>query len=110
MDKLLRELQAIAEQYPTGFTVSLPTLEIVSKGWIVAKKETQNCFGLAGLKKALDVALKTSKSLGGWKDEDLFYWDAVMIFENEDEATEAGIENEQLAIYHLETATLKWLK
>lgn len=110
MEKLLHKLQAIAEQNPQGFTLSLPDLRFIKKGWVVAKKETQNCFGLQGLNKALEVALKTSKALGGWKDESLFYWDCVLIFSDENEATKAGIENEQLAIYNLETATLKWLK
>lgn len=77
---------------------------------MVARKETQNSFGEDGLRKVLEVALRTSKTVGGWKDEKLFYWDAVMVFENEDEATKAGIENEQLAIYQIETNKLKWLK
>lgn len=109
MDKLLETLQAIADENPTGFTVTLPDLQYVKKGWVVAKKETQNSFGLDGLKKALEVALNTSKALGGWKDGELFYWDCVMIFYDEEQATKAGKENEQLAIYQIETARLKWL-
>jgi len=107
--ELIKQLQAIAQENPSGFTVSLPSLQFITRGWVVAKKETQNSFGLEGLNKALEVALKTSKTIGGWQDEELFYWDAVMVFNNEDEATQASIENEQLAIYNIETNYLKWL-
>ncbi len=103
------KLWQIAEQNPEGFTVILPGLTFAKTGWVVALKETQNCFGPEGLDKALEVAIKTSH-LGGWHDGELFYWDAVMIFTNEDEATQAGKENEQLAIYHLDTGRLKWLQ
>ena len=106
---LIDQLQVIAQENPSGFTVSLPNLQFITRGWVVAKKETQNSFGLEGLNRALEVALKTSKTIGGWQDEELFYWDAVMVFNNEDEATQAGIENEQLAIYNIETNYLKWL-
>jgi len=109
MEKVLSTLQKFAETYPTGFTVSLTNLTLVKSGWVVAKKETQNCFGLQGLKKAYEVAIKTSKTLGGWQDGELFYWDCVMVFHDEQQSTQAGIENEQRAIYHLDTGRLKWL-
>lgn len=110
MKQLMKELQEIAAANPNGFTVFLPDLTPVTKGWVVALKETQNSFGTAGLKKALEVALKTSKVIGGWKDGRKWYWDASLLFDNEDDATKAGIENEQLAIYNIETNYLKWLK
>ena len=109
MEQLLKQLQAIAEQNPHGFTVSLPDLKYVTHGWVVAKKETQNSFGIAGLTKVIEVAQLTTKTMGGWKEGELFYWDAVMIFNEEEAATRAGKENEQLAIYQLETGRLKWL-
>jgi len=110
MDKIITHLQEIAESNPDGFTVKLPDLQFIKKGWVVALKETQNCFGPDGLNKALEVAKKTSQHIGGWKDGKLFYWDCVQIFFDEDQATKAGIENEQLAIYQIETGRLKWLK
>lgn len=109
MRDLLIQLQELAAKFPSGFTVSLPNFEIIKSGWVVAKKETQNCFGEDGLRKALEVALKTSKKIGGWNDGKQFYWDAIEVFDNEDQATKAGIENEQLAIYQIETNSLKWL-
>jgi len=110
MEVILIKLRALAAQFPEGFTVFVPEVQIVKSGWVVAKKETQNSFGEAGLQKALEVALKTSKAMGGWKDEKLFYWDAVEIYEDEETATQAGFRNEQQAIYQIETGRLKWLK
>ena len=106
---IIEKLKQIAEENPNGFTVYTTNLEPVKKGWIVAQKETQNCFGDEGLQKALEVAINTSQTIGGWKEEDLFYWDAVMIFDNEEEATKSGIENEQIAIYQIENNNLKFL-
>lgn len=106
---LIDRLKQIADENPNGFTVYTTNLLPVKNGWVVANKETQNCFGDDGLKKALGVAINTSQTLGGWKDKELFYWDAVILFDNEEEATFAGIENEQIAIYHIETNYLKFL-
>lgn len=109
MQQLIDKLKQIASESPNGFTVYTFNLQPVTKGWIVAMKETQNCFGDAGLKKALEVAIKTSNVIGGWKEGKKWYWDASLVYDNEDEATKAGIENEQIAIYHIETSYLKYL-
>lgn len=106
---IVEKLLELADEYPNGFTVYTTNLEPVKRGWVVAMKETQNCFGSAGLQKALDVALSTSQIVGGWKEKEKYYWDAVLVFNDEDEATKAGIENEQIAIYNLETNYLKFL-
>lgn len=103
------KLKKIADENPRGFTVWTTDLSPVKKGWVVAMKETQNSFGDAGLKKALEVAEKTSKVIGGWKEKQQFYWDAVLLYQNEQEATIAGIENQQIAIYNIETNYLKFL-
>lgn len=108
MEKLIEQLLKLAGQNPYGFTVRIPDLEPVTKGWVVAKKETQDCFGIEGLKKVIALSNETTKIVGFWKDEKL-YWDTVMTFENEDEATQAGIENGQLAIFNLDTFTEKRL-
>lgn len=107
--KETQALQKLAARNPNGFTVYTTDLSPVKKGWSVAMKETQNCFGTEGLLKALEVAKKTSQVIGGWKEGKKFYWDAVLIIENEAEATKAGIENEQIAIYNIETNVLKYL-
>lgn len=109
MKEKMQQLLKLADEYPNGFTVYTTNLEPVKKGWIVAMKETQNSFGLAGLQRALEVAINTSQVIGGWKEEKEFYWDAVMIFTNEQDATKAGIENEQIAVYNIETNYLKFI-
>ena len=63
---LVEKLLELAAEYPNGFTVYTTNLQPVKKSWIVAMKETQNCFGLAGLQKALEVARNTSQAIGGW--------------------------------------------
>jgi hypothetical protein len=109
MEQIINSLKRIAKENPSGFTVSLESLKFVKEGWVVAIKETQNSFGDVGLRKALQVAMKTSNTLGGWKEGEDFYWDAVIIFNNEEDATKAGVENEQIAIYNIETNFLKYL-
>lgn len=102
-------LNQIADENPNGFTVYTTDLSPVKSGWVVAMKETQNCFGDAGLQKALAIAESTSKVIGGWKEEQQFYWDAVLLFITENEATIAGKQNEQIAIYNIETNYLKFI-
>lgn len=108
--EVIERIYQIAKENPNGFTLNLETFTFIQSGWIVAMKETQNSFGIEGLHKAYEVAINTSKTLGGWKDGKRFYFDAVIVVKNEYEATRSGIENEQLAIYHLDSGRLKWLK
>ena len=109
MNDLIAGLKNIATQNSNGFTVLLSDLTPVTKGWIVAMKETQNSFGDEGLERVLKIALKTSKVIGGWKQGRKWYWDASRIFDTEKDATKAGIENEQIAIYNIETNFLKFI-
>lgn len=108
MENLIERLIEIANENPDGFTVKIPSCEYVKFGWVVAMKETQNSFGIEGLIKVIRIANESTHIVGGWKDG-AFYWDAVYIIQDENEATQLGIDNEQLAIYHLETQTLKRL-
>lgn len=103
---MIEKIMQIALVNPDGFTVYTSNLEHVKKGWVVAMKETQNCFGQVGLQKVLDIKPRT---IGGWLDGKDFYFDAVMIFDNEEDATRAGIENEQIAIFNIEQSRLKFL-
>jgi hypothetical protein len=109
MDNLLKKLMQIAQQNPSGFTVYLKDLSPVKRGWSVALKETQNSFGIEGLKKTVAIATEKTGIVGGWQEDGKFWWDAVQIFEDEDEAARFGKENEQLAIYHIESNRIKWL-
>jgi hypothetical protein len=102
MEKLIEQIKRIAEENQDGFTILLPDLKHAKRGWVVALKETQNSFGDQGLKKVIEVA---TEAIGGWKYGDLFYWDAVIILYNKEEAVKIGRENEQIGIFNIETAT-----
>jgi len=109
MENLINRLKEIASENPSGFTVYLNDLQPVKSGWCVALKETQFSFGDEGLKKVIAVATERTGIVGGWNENGELWWDAVKVFDNEGEATEAGRENEQLAIYHIDTNYLKYL-
>lgn len=109
MKDLITEIKQIAKENPQGFTISIKTLQHVKKGWVVALLETQNSFGDEGLEKVIEVAKQTSFVVGGWKEGKFYYYDAVEIFEDKEEAIQAGRLNKQIAIYNIETATLIYL-
>lgn len=106
---LEKALMQIARENPEGFTVYLHNLQPVRSGWSVGLKETQNSHGLEGLRNALIVSRQRTGFIGGWNADGKFWWDAVQIFEDEQQATEFGIENGQIAIYQIETNRLKFL-
>jgi fructokinase len=106
---LVNNLLKIAEQNPKGFTVYLNDLKPVSSGWVVALLETQNSHGTDGLKRVIEVSKEKTGVVGGWSEDGKFWWDAVQIFEDEKQATEFGIANKQIAIYHIETNFVKFL-
>lgn len=104
------ELLRVASENPTGFTINLTDFSPVKRGWAVALKDTQNCFGRAGAEKAIAIAIeKTASIVGGWHHDRGYYFDAVLIVEDEEEATRLGIENEQIGIYEIHTNTYKEL-
>lgn len=109
MNKLLHNIKALKVSNPEGFTVYLPDLTPVMKGWVVALEETQNSFGDEGLKKVLEVAMRETKIIGGWQSDKKWYWDAVVVFSDEEAATKFGIENNQIGIYNIETSYFKEL-
>lgn len=107
--KRMMLIKDIAEANPEGFTIYSGSLEFVKHGWVVGMLATQNSFGDEGLLKVIQVADTTTGTMGGWLEEDLFYWDACYIVEDEETATELGRRNKQIAIYHLDTGTIKYL-
>jgi hypothetical protein len=109
-NQLTEKLLRVASENPTGFTINLTDFQPIKKGWAVALKETQNCFGKSGAEKVISIALeKSSGIVGGWKYGKDYYFDAVLIIENEEEATKFGIEQEQIGIYEIHTNTYKEL-
>lgn len=109
---IISSVAAIAALNPEGFTVNAATLQPVTSGYAVALKKTQNSFGAEGLAKVANVIEElqaTSETngrtlaFGGWCDSEsgLYYYDATVIFQNREEAIEAGRANEQIAIFDL---------
>lgn len=98
----------IAINNPQGFTFNLQTRQLVTTGgWVVAYKATQNSFGESGLRTCLEHASNHQNLVGGWlnEDNDLFYFDSVMIIEDKEEAIRVARDNEQIGIYHIDTDT-----
>jgi hypothetical protein len=104
MSYFIENLFKISQDYPEGFTLDINTCKMVTTGIIVAYEETQNCFGMEGLKKCVEHAKQHDKKIGGWLDSQSgnFYYDSVRTFENLDEALEFGRKNNQIAIFDLD--------
>lgn len=97
----------IAADNPYGFTFSIKSKRFVKHGFCVAYKETQNCFGHSGLKKAFEHAVQHDKVIGGWlnTENNSYYFDSVKIFKNKSEALKFAIENKQIAVFDLTNLT-----
>ena len=104
MENLTTQLQELAQQKPQGFTVNLDC-EIITSGIVVAFLETQNSFGIEGLKKVVEFATLNNTSIGFWEG----YWDAVLVLNNREQAIELGKKNEQTAIFDIDNQELIFL-
>ena len=95
----------IATKNPNGFTVDKRTLKPITSGFSVAVSETQNSFGDEGVKKAVSHAEEKSyiEAIGGWlnSEDKQYYFDAVMVVQEQDVAAELGYRNKQKAIFDL---------
>ena len=105
MKDLFKAIKKIADENPEGFTIKIPNLEWVIEGYIAAYEETQNCFGDEGLKKVIQHALYHDFIVGGWLNEEnkMFYFDSSKTFKILDEAIQFGKNNNQIAIFDLNT-------
>ena len=110
---VISSVAAIAALNPDGFTVNAANLQPVKSGYAVALKKTQNSFGTDGLSKVANVIARLQNAgnlngrtlaFGGWYDSEsgLYYYDATVIYQDREEAIEAGRANEQIAIFDLE--------
>lgn len=107
MKDLVLKLWQIARENPIGFTVTIPDCQPVKAGWAIGHKETQNSFGMAGLKRVVEHSLQTTGVVGGWKGYDgRFYFDTVIIEADSETAIDLKHEHRQQAIYHLETGRI----
>lgn len=102
---LIEKLLEIAEGNPDGFTVWIPDLEPVTSGIAVAYAATQNSFGERGLRKCLRHAIRNGKIVGGWKNPEngRYYFDSVKTFATTERAIAFGRQQNQIAIYDLDT-------
>lgn len=96
----------ISKNHPMGFTINKTTLDHITKGFAVAISETQGSFGLKGLENVLEESKRGYiDAIGGWFNaaDDKYYFDAVMIVEDLEDALHLGFRNKQKAIYNLAT-------
>lgn len=110
MEKLIAEILEISRKNPAGFTIDLKTLRHVPKGYSVAYEATQNSFGIEGLNKVIEHAQAHEGYIGGWRYGDDYYFDSVMIIQDEKEAIRVGKANHQIAICNLKTKRVIELK
>lgn len=104
LEQLTREIWAIAQSNPLGFTVSIPNCNFVTQGWAIGHSATQNSFEKKGLAVCIAFAQDYGLAVGGWKGYDgRFYFDAVIIEENGNIALDLKEEHNQLAIYNIGT-------
>lgn len=104
MNNTIYTIAAIAALNASGFTVDASTLQPMEEGYAVAIAETQNSFGLQGIANVLEVIKKgKANAIGGWYDEQtgLYYYDAVRVFHDYEQAYKFAMDNEQLAFFDL---------
>jgi len=82
--------------------------ERIQKGWVV-KTNFPTFKGQEGMLEAFQIATKTTGTVEGFKDGDTELWNVIEVYESEDEAIEAGKENNQLFIFNIESSTFKWV-
>lgn len=101
MNEILVEVMQISRQNPDGFTLDLRTMQYVPDGYAVAYEETQDSFGLEGLEKVIKHAQSHDNYVGGWRADNGYYFDSIMIVDDLEEAMRLGRENHQIAICKL---------
>ena len=102
---VLLALAAIAINNKEGYTVNAATLQPVTSGYAVAVADTQNSFGLDGLKNVVQYVENHPEvnAFGGWynSDNNMYYYDATVIVDDLEAAKELGRINNQIAIFDL---------
>jgi hypothetical protein len=105
--KAIAAIQVIAAQNPEGFTVDARTLQSVTSGYAVALAATQNSFGAEGLDRVVNYVNTHDgvNAFGGWMDQKtgLYYYDATVIVNDLTAALALARENDQIAIFDLNT-------
>lgn len=110
--KVMIALAAIAMANKEGFTVDAANLQPVTSGYAVAVADTQNSFGFDGLANVVKYvsAHPEINAFGGWynSENNMYYFDAIVIVNDLEAAKELGRVNKQIAIFDL--ANLKEIR
>lgn len=95
-------IQRVAKRCPDGYTVD-KRRHAITEGYSIAVKETQDSHGIWGLMRTTFNSLRKGLNFGGWLDTATgrYYYDSVVIEQDEQTAIAKGLENEQIAIYNL---------
>lgn len=95
-------IQRVAKRCPDGYTVD-KRRHAITDGYSIAVKETQDSHGIRGLVRTTFHSLRHGLNFGGWLDTatGLYYYDSVVIEQDEQTAIAKGLENNQIAIYNL---------
>lgn len=105
--KVIAALTVIAALNPEGYTVDAQTLQPVKSGYAVALAATQNSFGPEGLTRVVNYVNDHTgvNAFGGWMDQKtgLYYYDATVIVNDLSAALALARENDQIAIFDLNT-------
>jgi hypothetical protein len=98
-NRVRREIDAFNRN---GYTLDLETFELVTKGYPVGYKETQDSWEFVGLCDCIKHALQHDKVIGMWKNPaNHRQYDSVKIFYDLNEALEFARANGQEAIWDL---------
>lgn len=95
---------AVSRANANGFTYNLKDRKMQKNGYAVSCKQTQNCFGVRGLWKAVSYAADNNiPCVGGWYNSNngLYYYDATNILTDRQEAIAEGKKQKQIAIFDI---------
>jgi hypothetical protein len=103
MKQLIERVWIYSLNNPHGFTIDLESFKPITKGISVGYLHTQNSHSKESIKKVIEHARKHNKIIGGWLEDELFYFDSVRIFDDKDldKAIEFAKEQKQIAIFNL---------
>ena len=104
---LVSKVLEFAEANKDGFTLNIRTLQPVTSGFVVSYRDTQNSFSANDLQSVVAHALTHDCVVGGWynTEDGRYYFDSNKVFAVSElsEAIQFGIENEQIAIFSLDS-------
>ena len=101
--RTLLQIKTISMENPEGFTLWVPTLELIKTGIAVGHKATQNQFGIGGLETVVKHALYNYGYIGGWKNQKgEMQYDSVRMFTDLRAAVKWGRKQGQYSIFDLD--------